>query len=644
MAQVVFMIILSCNNISKAYVVDNIIEDISFTINDNEKVGLIGLNGAGKTTLFNILTGELDYDSGNIIIPKNKKMAYLKQNTKIESAKTIFDEMLTMFEDIISMENNIRQLEIEISKFTEHDEDGVLEGLMDQYTKLNERFIELDGYSYKSLIRGVLKGLGFNDEDFDKPINVLSGGQKTRVMLAKLLLEKADILLLDEPTNHLDIEAISWLEKYLKGFNGSVIIISHDRYFLDNIVNRIMLLENKNIKSYNGNYSEFMKKRKTEIEQELKKYEEYEKEIERQEEMINRLHAYGSKRNIRQAFSRQKALDKIKKMERPSYENKKVRLRFTPKLRSGQDVLIVEDLAKSYGENNIFKDISFNIYRGEKVGIIGPNGIGKSTLLKIIAGKIDSYVGEIVPGHFVNIGYYDQEQTYLDFENTVIDEIWDDNPKFNYYDVRSLLAQFLFTGDDLFKIIGDLSGGEKGRLSLLKLMLSESNFLLMDEPTNHLDIDSKEILEDSLVNYDGTILVVSHDRYFLNKVTNKIIDMSQDGLFEYLGNYDYYVEKKAELEQTDDEVLVTKTKTQINAERKKERNIKIEKKKKEKEIKDIEKKIENNENEIAALEDKLCQQTTYNDKNLVLEINEQMQQLNVELENLYAIWSELTEE
>lgn len=638
------MIILSCNNISKSYVVDNIIEDISFTINDNEKVGLIGLNGAGKTTLFNILTGELDYDSGNIIIPKNKKIAYLKQNTKIESDKTIFDEMLTMFEEIISMENNIRQLELEISKFTEHDEDGVLEGLMDQYTKLNERFLELDGYSYKSLIRGVLKGLSFNDEDFDKSINVLSGGQKTRVMLAKLLLEKADILLLDEPTNHLDIEAIAWLEKYLKSFNGAVIIISHDRYFLDNIVNRVMLLENKNLKSYNGNYSEFMKKRKAEMDQELKKYEEYEKEIERQEEMINRLHAYGSKRNIRQAFSRQKALEKIKKMERPNYENKKVRLRFTPKLRSGQDVLRVENLSKSYGESNIFKDISFNIYRGEKVGIIGPNGIGKSTLLKIIAGNIDSYDGEFIPGHFVNIGYYDQEQTYLDLENTVIDEIWDENPKFNYYDVRSLLAQFLFTGDDLFKIIGDLSGGEKGRLSLLKLMLSEANFLLMDEPTNHLDIDSKEILEDSLVNYDGTILVVSHDRYFLNKVTTKIIDMSQEGIFEYLGNYDYYVEKKAELEQTDDDVIVSKTKTQINAERKKERNIKIEKKKREKEIKDIEKKIENNENEIATLEDKLCQQTTYNDKNLVLEINGQIQYLNAELDSLYNIWSELTEE
>lgn len=638
------MIILSCNNISKAYVVDNIIEDISFTINDNEKVGLIGLNGAGKTTLFNILTGELDYDNGNLIIPKNKKIAYLKQNTKIESDKTIFDEMLTMFEEVISMENNIRQLELEISKFTEHDEDGVLENLMEQYTKLNERFLELDGYSYKSLIRGVLKGLSFNDEDFDKPINVLSGGQKTRVMLAKLLLEKADILLLDEPTNHLDIEAIAWLEKYLKSFNGAVIIISHDRYFLDNIVNRVLLLENKNLKSYNGNYSEFMKKRKAEMEQELKKYEEYEKEIERQEEMINRLHAYGSKRNIRQAFSRQKALDKIKKMERPNFENKKVRLRFTPKLRSGQDVLKVESLSKSYGENNIFKDISFNIYRGEKVGIIGPNGIGKSTLLKIIAGKLDNFDGEIVPGHFVNIGYYDQEQTYLDLENTVIDEIWDENPKFNYYDIRSLLAQFLFTGDDLFKIIGDLSGGEKGRLSLLKLMLSEANFLLMDEPTNHLDIDSKEILEDSLVNYDGTILVVSHDRYFLNKVTTKIIDMSQEGLFEYLGNYDYYVEKKAELEQTDDEVIVSKTKTQINAERKKERNIKIEKKKKEKEIKEIEKKIENNEKGIATLEDKLCQQTTYNDKNLVLEINEQMQRLNAELDSLYKIWTELTEE
>lgn len=635
------MIVLSCNNISKAYIVDNIIENISFTINDNEKIGLIGLNGAGKTTLFNVLTGELEYDSGEIVIPKNKKISYLKQNTKIESDKTIFEEMLTMFADIIAMENELRQLEIQISKFTEHDEDGMLTNLMDKYTVLNEKFVELDGFSYKSHIRGVLKGLSFNDDDFDKPINILSGGQKTRVMLAKLLLERADILLMDEPTNHLDIAAIAWLEKYLSSFNGAVIIISHDRYFLDNIVNKIMLLENKSIKTYNGNYSEFMAKRKIEIEQALKKFEEYEKEVERQEEIINRLHAYGSKRNIRQAFSRQKTLDKMKKSERPSYENKKLKLRFTPKLRSGLDVLKVECLSKSYDEKVIFSDISFNAYRGEKIGIIGPNGIGKSTLLKIIAGKIESNTGKVETGHFVNIGYYDQEQTHLNLENTVIDEIWDDNPKFNYYDIRSLLAQFLFTGDDLFKIISDLSGGEKGRLSLLKLMLSESNFLLMDEPTNHLDIDSKEILEDALSNYDGTVLVVSHDRYFLNKLCNKIIDMTSEGLTEYLGNYDYYLEKKAELEQTDDEIIVSRTKTQINAERKKDRELRAEKKKKEKEIKDVEEKIESNENELALLEEKLCQQSTYNDKNLVLQINEKIQALKVEIEELYTFWSDI---
>lgn len=636
------MIVLSCNNISKAYIVDNIIENISFTINDNEKIGLIGLNGAGKTTLFNVLTGELDYDSGEIIVPKNKKISYLKQNTKIESDKTIFEEMLTMFDDIISMEKELRQLEIEISKFTEHDEDGMLANLMDKYTHLNEKFVELDGFSYKSHIRGVLKGLSFNEEDFDKPINILSGGQKTRVMLAKLLLERADILLLDEPTNHLDIEAIAWLEKFLNSFNGAVIIISHDRYFLDNIVNRIMLLENKSIKMYNGNFSEFMVKRKIEIEQAIKKFEEYEKEVERQEEIINRLHAYGSKRNIRQAFSRQKTLDKMKKSERPNYENKKLKLRFSPKLRSGLDILKVENLSKAFEENIIFSDISFNAYRGEKIGIIGPNGIGKSTLLKIIAGKIESNTGIVETGHFVNIGYYDQEQTHLNLENTVIDEIWDDNPKFNYYDVRSLLAQFLFTGDDLFKIIGDLSGGEKGRLSLLKLMLSESNFLLMDEPTNHLDIDSKEVLEDALSNYDGTVLVVSHDRYFLNKLCTKIIDMTSEGLTEYLGNYDYYLEKKAELEQSDDEIITSRTKTQINAERKKDRGLRAEKKKKEKEIKDVEEKIENNEKELALLEEKLCQQSTYNDKNLVMQINEKMQTLKAENEELYILWSEIT--
>lgn len=637
------MIVLSCNDISKAYIVDNIIENISFTINENEKVGLIGLNGAGKTTLFNILTGTLEHDTGTIFKAKGKKLGYLKQNTHIESTNSIMDEMLDIFDNVIKLEEELRSLEHEISKYTQYDNADKLEALMDSYANLNERFEESDGYSFKSLIRGVLRGLGFSENEFDKPINLLSGGQKSRVMLAKLLLEKADILLLDEPTNHLDIDAISWLEKYIKDFKGSVIIISHDRYFLDNTVNRIFLMENKNLNAYNGNYSDFMKKRKAELEQAMKKYEEYEKEIERQEEMINRLHAYGSKRNIRQAFSRQKTLDKIKKMDKPTGDSKKVKLRFTPKVKSGRDVLNVENLTKSFNDNIIFSNITMNIYREERVGIIGPNGIGKSTLLKIIAEKLNDYSGDITLGHYVNIGYYDQEQTGLNSENTVIDEIWDENPKLNYYDVRTMLAQFLFTGDDLFKMIGDLSGGEKSRLSLLKLMTSNSNFLLMDEPTNHLDIDSKEVLEDALLNYDGTVFVVSHDRYFLNKVTNKIFDMSSDGVFEYLGNYDYYLEKKAELDEIDDEVIEVKTKTQINAEKKKDREIIRDRKQREKKIKDLELQIEMYENEISVLELKLCQPSTYDDKNLIIDLNEKLNILKIELENLYTQWTAIQE-
>ncbi len=634
------MIVLSCNDVSKAYIVDNIIENISFTINDNEKVGLIGLNGAGKTTLFNILTGELDHDTGAIFKAKGKKLGYLKQNTHIESNNSIMNEMLALFDNIIKMEQELRDVEHQISKCKEN-ESNKLEELMSYYAKLSESFEEADGYGFKSLIRGVLKGLGFTENEFDKPINLLSGGQKSRVMLARLLLEKADILLLDEPTNHLDIDAISWLEKYIKDFKGSVIIISHDRYFLDNTVNRIFLMKNKNLYCYNGNYTEFMKKRKTELELEAKKYEEYEKEIERQEEMIRRLHAYGSKRNIRQAFSRQKALDKIKKMDKPEGDNKKVKLKFIPKVKSGRDVLKIEGLSKSYGNEIIFSYISMNIYRKERVGIIGPNGIGKSTLLKIIAGKLNDYSGNLSLGHYVNIGYYDQEQTGLNNENTVIDEIWDDNPQLNYYDIRTMLAHFLFTGDDLFKIIGDLSGGEKSRLSLLKLMTSNSNFLLMDEPTNHLDIDSKEVLEDSLLNYEGTVLVVSHDRYFLNKITNKIFDMSRDCIFEYLGNYDYYLDKKAELNEPEDETVIIKTKTQMNAEKKRDREIIKDKKLREKEIKLIEEQILMHENKIYELEQILCQPSTYNDKNLIIDINEKLTTFKLDLENLYTKWTDI---
>ncbi|WP_019227587.1 ribosomal protection-like ABC-F family protein [Sedimentibacter sp. B4] len=635
------MIVLSCNDVSKAYVVENIIENISFTVDDNEKVGLIGLNGAGKTTLFNILTENLEPDQGSIFRAKGKKLGYLKQNTNIESEKSIMDEMLTIYDNVIKMEEELHELSHKISNFTENDDPGVLEKLMNTYASLSEKFEDEDGYSFKSHIKGVLRGLGFDHSEFDKPINLLSGGQKSRVMLAKLLLEKADILLLDEPTNHLDIEAISWLEKYIKDFKGSVILISHDRYFLDNTVERVFVMENKSLKAYNGNYTEFMKKRKCELELEMKQYEEYEKEIERQEEMIRRLHAYGSKRNIRQAFSRQKALDKIKKMDKPSQDNRKVKLRFTPKIKSGRDVLKVEKMGISFNEFEVFNNLNMEIYRGEKVGIIGPNGIGKTTLLKTVAEKIVDYKGNFTLGHYVQTGYYDQEQTNLDSENTVIDEIWDENPTLNYYDIRTMLAQFLFNGDDLYKIVGDLSGGEKGRLSLLKLMTSNANFLLMDEPTNHLDIDSKEVLEDALLNYEGTVLVVSHDRYFLNKVANKIYDMSKDGISPYLGNYDYYLQKKAELEEKEDDVSASKTKTQIIAEKKKEREIIRGRQQREKGIKKIEEQIEMHENEISVLEDKLCQPSTYDDKFLIIELNEKLNIQKIELEELYNQWAEI---
>lgn len=638
------MIVLSCNEISKAYVVDNIIENISFSINDNEKVGLIGLNGAGKTTLFNILTENLEPDKGEIYKAKGKKLGYLKQNTYIESNKTIMDEMLTIYEDIINLEKDIHTISHKISSFTENDDQEELHTLMEKYAKMSEKFEEMDGYSFKSLIKGVLRGLGFSEIEFDKPINLLSGGQKSRVMLAKLLLEKADILLLDEPTNHLDIEAISWLEKYIKDFTGVVIIISHDRYFLDNTTNRIFLMENTTLKAYNGNYTEFIKRRKIEKEQEKKLYDEYEKDIERQEEQIRRLHAYGSKRNIRQAFSRQKALDKIKKMDKPSVDSNKVKLKFTPKLKSGRDVLSVEDLSVSFNNYKVFENIQINIYKGEKAGIIGPNGIGKSTLLKVIAEKINDYSGTVKLGHHVSIGYYDQEQSNLDSENTVIDEIWDYNPELNYYDIRTMLAQFLFNGDDMYKIVGDLSGGEKSRLSLLKLMTSNANLLLMDEPTNHLDIDSKEVLEDALLNYEGTVLVVSHDRYFLNKVANKIFEMSKDGSFEYLGNYDYYVQKKAELEETDDGEAVLKTKTQINAEKKKERENIRERQQREKKVRQLEEQIELHENEKAELELELCKPSTYNDNLLIIELNEKLNSNKNKLETLYTQWEEILEE
>ncbi|WP_069650325.1 ABC-F family ATP-binding cassette domain-containing protein [Caloranaerobacter ferrireducens] len=636
------MIVLSCSNLSKSYVANKILNNISFTINSGEKIGLVGLNGTGKSTLFKILAGKLSKDSGEIYIAKDHKIGYLEQNTQVESNSTVFEETLKVFKQLIDMEKKLRNLEEEISVESKNGSSTKLQNLMDLYSKLMEEFTNKNGYGYKSEIKGVLKGLGFTEDEFDKPVNKLSGGQKTRISLAKLLLEKPDILLLDEPTNHLDIEAIGWLEKFIKDYKGTAIIISHDRYFLDSIANRIFLIENSTLKSYNGNYSTFMKKRKKERKLLQKKYEEQQKEIKRQEEIISRFMSYGGKRYIRQAQSRQKMLDKMKKIDKPIQDRKKTKIVFEPKIKSGYEVIKVKDLSMSFGDFKLFKDLSFSIYRGEKVGLIGPNGIGKTTLFKIILSEINPTSGEITLGHHVNIGYYDQEQSNLNLEKTIVDEIWDENPDFDHYQIRSILAKFLFQGDDIFKEISTLSGGEKSRLALLKLMLSKANFLLMDEPTNHLDIDSKEVLEDALKDYEGTLLVISHDRYFLNKVTDKILELSSEGIKEYLGNYDYYLDKK-KANEAQEEIFNDKTKTQIKAERKKLKEQKKKEKKLREKIKNLESRISQYEEKISELEEYMCKPEVFNDPTKSIEISMEANSLKKELEELYDEWMELTE-
>ncbi|MGF7059830.1 ribosomal protection-like ABC-F family protein [Brassicibacter mesophilus] len=638
------MIILSCNNIAKSYVVDNIIEGITFAVNDGEKIGLVGLNGAGKSTLFNILAGKIGMDSGDIYISKDCTVGYLEQNTQIESENSIFDEALIVFQPLIDMEKKLRSLEHNISIEGQDPNSNKLEALMEEYAHLTEEFQNKNGYGYKSEIKGILKGLGFSEEQFSQPMSQLSGGQKTRVSLAKLLLRKPDILLLDEPTNHLDIQAIDWLEKYIKEYKGAAIIISHDRYFLDNTVSRVFYLENRGLKIYNGNYTVFMRKRKDELELLEKKYEEQQKEIGRQEEIIRRFMSYGGQRYIRQAQSRQKMLDKIKRIESPVSENKKSRIKFEPKVKSGDDVLTVEDLAKSFDDYQLFSNANFKIYRGERVGLIGPNGIGKTTLFKMILRTVATTDGVINLGHHVNIGYYDQEQSNLNSDKTIVDEIWDEHPSMDHYQIRSLLAQFLFIGDDIFKEISELSGGEKSRVALMKLMLSKANFLLMDEPTNHLDIDSKEVLEDALLNYEGTLLVISHDRYFLNKVTNKILDLSKDGISEYLGNYAYYLEKKNAPVFDEDQYDDEKTKTQLKAERKKEKEKKQRERKQRDKIKLLEKSISEHEQRISELEELMCNPEVYSDHEKSQELHQEALNLKKELETIYEEWMELTEE
>lgn len=630
------MPVLSLNGITKSYIVDTILEDISFNVEDGDKIGVLGPNGTGKTTLFNILSGEEPYDQGNIYIQKGIKVGYLKQHVMIESEKTIFEECLEEFEGIIKLEQNLRQLEEDMSIEGSKGESAKLDQLMEEYSRLSEKFTANNGYGYKSEIKGVLKGLGFEDEDLDKNVNILSGGQKSRLHLAKLLLSKPDMLLLDEPTNHLDIDAISWLEKFLLDYKGATLIISHDRYFLDNVANRIFYMEDKKLHVYNSNYTRFMVQRKKDLELQNKQYEDQQKEIKRQEEIIQRFMNYGGSRYIKQAQSRQKLLSKVKLLD-PHVENKKTRFKFEPAIKSGKDVLKVENIGKSFGEFQLLKDINFNIYQGERVGLIGANGIGKTTLFKIILNDISYEEGDITLGHKVHPGYFDQEMEKLNLDKTIIDEIWDENPKLNYYEIRKILSQFLFIGDDIFKMIEDLSGGEKGRVALLKLMLSKANFLLLDEPTNHLDIDSKEVLEDALLDYNGTVFVISHDRYFLNRVTNKILELTADGINEYLGNYDYYLEKKNEVFYEDDEED-GKTKTQIKYEKRKEKEILIQEREKKKKNQKLEKEIASLEDSLEKVFHELSLPEIYDNHSKVVELSMKKEEIEDRLERLYEKW------
>jgi ATP-binding cassette subfamily F protein 3 len=636
------MIILSLNNISKAFGTDIILKDINFSINENEKIGLVGINGAGKTTLFKILCQEIGYDSGSIYIPADKKIGYLSQNLDLDLNSTVFEETMKVFKSIKDMELRLREIEGIISNPQMDYASNQHEILLREYGHIQEEYERMNGYGSESFARGILIGLGISSVDFDKEIKYLSGGQKTRVALAKLLLKNPDILLLDEPTNHLDLNAINFLENFLKDYKGTVIVISHDRYFLDVVTNKTLELTQGIVEEYGGNYSYFISEREKRYELRMKEFENQQKEIERLEEIIKNFRANTREKSNKQAASREKALDKIERIDRPGIDKRGTRIAFDAKIKSGNDVLMIEELSKAFGENQLFKNLSFLIRRGERVALIGENGKGKTTLFRIICGFIEGDEGHARLGRNVFVGYYDQEQKDLSSEKTVIDELWDEYPDMTTTEVRTYLGSFLFTGDDVFKQVASLSGGEKCRLSLLKLMLSKSNFLLLDEPTNHLDMLSREALENALLHYEGTLFVISHDRYFLNKVIQRIFELDRNGLTEYLGNFQYYQNKKSASEDAIVINTVGKTKTEIKEERKKLRDIQEKKKQTEKDLKTIEKEIENIESNIKELENLMCLEEIYSNSQKSAEVSKNIIGLKESLNILYDKWEELS--
>ena len=642
--------ILSCQNISKAFVENQVLKNVSFHIEDHEKAAIVGINGAGKTTLLRIIVGEMTPDDGQVVLAKDKTLGYLAQNSTVDTSHTIYEELLSVKADLLRLEEKIRECENNMK----HAEGDALEDLMKQYTSLTHAFETGGGYLYRSELVGVLKGLGFTEDEFSKPVATLSGGQKTRVALGRLLLQNPDLIILDEPTNHLDMNSIAWLETYLLNYKGAVLIVSHDRYFLDRIAGKVIEIDQSKATTFMGNYSDYAVKKEQLRVAAWNAYMNQQREIKHQEEVIEKLKSFNREKSIKRAESREKMLDKIEVIEKPSEVRTDMKLTLTPRILSGNDVLTVEHLAKSFDSHKLFTDVNFEIKRGEHVAIIGDNGSGKTTLLKILNGLVPADQGTFRLGSNVEIGYYDQEHHVLHSEKTLFEEISDDYPYLNNTQIRNVLAAFLFTGEDVFKRISDLSGGERGRVSLAKLVLSNANFLILDEPTNHLDIMSKEILEDALNGYEGTILYVSHDRYFINRTAHRILDLTEGQFISYVGNYDYYLEKHdtvmAAIEanapqnaDADSAVAAKAAESEVKLDWKAQKEEQARLRKKENDLKKCEEKIAELEARISEIDTEMSDPTIGTQVAKLQELSKEQTSCQEQLEKLYEQWEELAE-
>lgn len=642
--------ILSCQNISKAFVENQVLKNVSFHIEDHEKAAIVGINGAGKTTLLRIIVGEMTPDDGQVVLARDKTLGYLAQNSTVDTSHTIYEELLSVKADLLRLEEKIRECENNMK----HAEGDALEDLMKQYTSLTHAFETGGGYLYRSELVGVLKGLGFTEDEFSKPVATLSGGQKTRVALGRLLLQNPDLIILDEPTNHLDMNSIAWLETYLLNYKGAVLIVSHDRYFLDRIAGKVIEIDQSKATTFMGNYSDYAVKKEQLRVATWNAYMNQQREIKHQEEVIEKLKSFNREKSIKRAESREKMLDKIEVIEKPSEVRTDMKLTLTPRILSGNDVLTVEHLSKSFDSHKLFTDVNFEIKRGEHVAIIGDNGSGKTTLLKILNGLVPADQGTFRLGSNVEIGYYDQEHHVLHSEKTLFEEISDDYPYLNNTQIRNVLAAFLFTGEDVFKRISDLSGGERGRVSLAKLVLSNANFLILDEPTNHLDIMSKEILEDALNGYEGTILYVSHDRYFINRTAHRILDLTEGQFVSYVGNYDYYLEKhdtvmaaiEASTPQSADADNTAATKaaeSEVKLDWKAQKEEQARLRKKENDLKKCEEKIAELETRISEIDAEMSDPSIGTQVAKLQELTKEQATCQEQLEKLYEQWEELAE-